>query len=153
MPFQIVTTSFQKGADIPAKYTCKGPDLSPDLAWVAAPEGTKSLALIVDDPDAPAGTWVHWITYNIPNSVAALREGMPRDPELKDGTRQGKNDFGKIGYNGPCPPPGNTHRYYFRLYALNTTLDLPPGATRAALDKAMAGKVLAHVELMGKFKR
>ncbi len=153
MPFQITSTSFQHEKEIPAKYTCKGADVSPDLAWAGLPDGTKSLVLIADDPDAPGGTWVHWLMWNIPASVHVLHEGMPKDAQLKDGTRQGTNDFGKLGYNGPCPPPGGPHRYFFRLYALNTTLDLKPGAKRKDLDAAIAGKVLAQTELMGKFKR
>jgi Raf kinase inhibitor-like YbhB/YbcL family protein len=153
MPFQITTTAFQHEHDIPAKYTCKGADVSPALAWSGAPAGAKSLVLIVDDPDAPAGTWTHWVAYNIPASVSQFAEGVAKDGQLKDGTRQGTNDFGKLGYNGPCPPPGNPHRYFFRLYALNAKLDLKPGASRQELDAALAGKVLSQTELMGKFKR
>lgn len=150
---QITSPAFKPEQMIPEKFTCKGPDLSPALAWTGTPAGTKSFALIVDDPDAPAGTWVHWVVWNIPVSVTEFMEGMPKDPELKDGTRQGLNDFRKVGYNGPCPPPGAPHRYYFRLYALNATLDLKAGASRAQLDRALAGKVIDHAELMGKFKR
>ncbi len=153
MPIQLTTTAFQHEKDIPAKYTCKGADVSPDLGWTGLPQGTQTLAVIVDDPDAPGGTWVHWVIWDIPAGVASLHEGFPKDAEGKDGTRQGKNDFGKVGYNGPGPPPGGPHRYFFHLYAVNAKLDLKPGASRADLDKALAGKVLAQTELMGKFKR
>jgi len=153
MPFQLTSTAFQHENEIPAKYTCKGADVSPALAWSGLPAGTKSVALVVDDPDAPAGTWVHWVAYNIPPGVTQFHEGMPKDAQLKDGTRQGKNDFGKLGYNGPCPPPGAPHRYFFHVYALNTTLELKPGASRKELDSAIAGKVLSQTELMGTFRR
>lgn len=153
MPFQMTSTSFQHEKEIPAKYTCKGADVSPDLAWAGLPPGTQTLALIVDDPDAPDGTWVHWVIWNIPPTVHVLHEGFPKDAEMNDGTRQGKNDFGKAGYNGPCPPPGGPHRYFFHLFAVNAKLDLKPGASRADLDQALAGKVLSQTELMGKFKR
>jgi Raf kinase inhibitor-like YbhB/YbcL family protein len=153
MALQLTTNAFQHEKDIPAKYTCKGADLSPAFSWSSAPEGTQSFAFIADDPDAPGGTWVHWVAWNIPASVTSLPEGFPKDAELKDGTRQGKNDFGKLGYNGPCPPPGAPHRYFFHLYAVNAKLDLKPGASRQDLDRALAGKVLAQTELMGKFKR
>jgi Raf kinase inhibitor-like YbhB/YbcL family protein len=153
MSLDLNTTAFQHQKEIPEKFTCKGADLSPELVWTGTPDGTKTFALIVDDPDAPAGAWVHWVAFNIPVSVTQFHEGMPKDAELKDGTRQGKNDFGKLGYNGPCPPPGGYHRYYFRLYALDAVLDLKPGATRQDLDRAMAHKVIGKAELMGKFKR
>lgn len=153
MAFEISTAAFPREQAIPEKFTCKGQDVSPPLRWTGVPDGTKSFALIMDDPDAPAGTWVHWVVYNIPVSVTEFVENMPRDPELKDGTRQGRNGFGKAGYNGPCPPPGTQHRYHFRLYALSAVLDLKPGATRMQLDRAMAHKILDKTDLMGKFKR
>ncbi len=153
MPFQIVSKSFPKDGNIPAKYTCSGADASPDLAWTAAPSSTKAFALVLDDPDAPGGTFLHWLIFNIPGTATQLRPAMPKDPEMKDGTRQGKNDFDKLGYNGPCPPPGAAHRYVFHLYALSASLNMKPGDTRRQLGMAMAGKVLAEAQLTGKFKR
>jgi Raf kinase inhibitor-like YbhB/YbcL family protein len=153
MPFQIVSKSFQNGHDIPAKHTCSGADASPDLAWIAAPAGTKAFVLVLDDPDAPGGTFLHWLIFNIPGTTTQLPPAMSKDPEMKDGTRQGKNDFDKLGYSGPCPPPGAAHRYVFHLYALNSPLEMKPGATRRQLGMAMAGKVLAEAQLTGKFKR
>jgi len=153
MGFEIFTTAFPREQSIPEKFTCKGPDVSPALRWTGAPSGTQSYALVMDDPDAPAGVWVHWVVWNIPPSVTEFMENVPKDAELKDGTRQGKNSFGKTGYNGPCPPPGQTHRYYFRVYALNAMLDLKPGATAAALELAVKKHLLDRTEIMGKFSR
>lgn len=153
MSFAIQTTAFPESGVIPKKYTCDGADLSPALTWSNAPTGTKSLALIADDPDAPVGTWTHWIIWNIPPNANALPEGVPKDESLKDGARQGRNDFKRIGYGGPCPPPGKPHRYFFKLYALDASLDLKPGASRKELEHAMQGHVLSHAELMGKFGR
>jgi Raf kinase inhibitor-like YbhB/YbcL family protein len=152
-PFQIVSKSFPKDGNIPAKYTCSGADASPDLAWTGAPAATKAFALVLDDPDAPGGTFLHWLIFNIPATTRQLQPAMPKDSEMKDGTRQGKNDFDKLGYSGPCPPPGAAHRYAFHLYALNAPLDMKPGSTRRQLGIAMAGKVLAEAQLTGKFKR
>lgn len=115
--------------------------------------GTQSLALIADDPDAPGGIWVHWVLYDLPGGTRELAEGMPKQPELFGGARQGRNDFRKIGYGGPCPPPGPAHRYFFKLYALNAKLELKAGATKADLEKAMRGKIVAHTELMGHYGR
>jgi Raf kinase inhibitor-like YbhB/YbcL family protein len=137
---------------IPSKYTCDGEDISPPLQWDGAPDGTKSIALICDDPDAPMGTFVHWVLYNLPEETKELTENMPADKELPNGTRQGMTDFRKVGYGGPCPPSG-THRYYFKIYALDTRLDLAAGATKSQLLKAMEKHVLAQGELVGKYKR
>ncbi|HOO40687.1 MAG TPA: YbhB/YbcL family Raf kinase inhibitor-like protein [Syntrophales bacterium] len=149
---KIESPQINDGAMIPSKYTCDGKDISPPLAWKDVPDGTKSFALISDDPDAPMGTWVHWVIYNIPPDVTELEENIPREKEFKNGIVQGTNSWPKIGYGGPCPPSG-THRYYFKLYALDTMLSLKPGADKAQLFKAMAGHILAEAQLMGKYKR
>lgn len=152
MAFDLISKAFGSGETIPRKYTCDGPDLSPSLRWTDPPAGTKSLALICDDPDAPIGTWVHWVFYGISQDTRELPEGVPKDKVLEDG-RQGKNDFGRIGYGGPCPPRGPAHRYFFKLYALDRELDLSPGMTKASLLKAMEGHILARAELMGRYGR
>lgn len=152
MDIRLTSTAFTDGGTIPKKYTCDGADVSPPLAWDNVPEGTKSFALICDDPDAPMGTWVHWVLFNLPADTRNLPEAVPPDKELSNGARQGTNDFRKIGYGGPCPPSG-THRYYFKLYALDTLLDLPAGASKAQLLKAMEGHVLAEGQLMGRYSR
>jgi Raf kinase inhibitor-like YbhB/YbcL family protein len=149
---QITSSAFTEGNMITAKYTCDGRDISPPLEWKDVPDGAKSFALISDDPDAPVGTWVHWVIYNIPPNVTKFDENMPREKEFKNGMRQGSNDWPKIGYGGPCPPSG-THRYYFKLYALDTMLGLKPGATKAQLVQAMKGHTLAEAQLMGKYSR
>src|SRR6266540_1402431 len=128
MAFSLTSTAFTDGAAIPVKYTCDGADVSPPLAWSGAPAGTKSFALICDDPDAPRGTWVHWVLFNLPAQEKELAEGTPTSARLPNSARQGKNDFGNIGYGGPAPPKGKPHRYFFKLYALDQTLDLPEGA-------------------------
>ncbi len=148
----ITCPSFAQGEMIPAVYTCDGRDLSPPLQWTGAPPGTRSFALISDDPDAPVGTWVHWVVWNIPSSMNSLEENLPKKDTLPGGIRQGTTDFRRIGYGGPCPPSG-THRYYFKLYALDTVLELPPTTTKAQLEKVMKGHVLAQAELMGKYRR
>lgn len=153
MPFQIATTAFSSGGTIPKNYTCDGPDLSPPLTWKDAPAGTQSFALIADDPDAPAGTWVHWVVYNVPSTTKELPEGVQKSEKLPDGTLQGRNDFRKIGYGGPCPPPGKPHRYFFKLYALDTKLSLEPGATKPELESAIKGHTLTQTEIMGKYGR
>lgn len=152
MSFSAKSSAFTEGAAIPKKYTCDGGDVSPALNWSGAPAGTKSLALIVDDPDAPVGTWTHWIAWNIPPDHA-LPENVQKTEFLPDGIRQGKNDFRRIGYGGPCPPPGKPHRYFFKLYAIDTKLDLKPGVSRSELESAMKGHVLGHAEVMGKYGR
>ncbi len=152
MALTLKSAAFAPGAAIPAKYTCDGADLSPPLSWSGAPADAKSFALISDDPDAPAGTWVHWVLWNIPAAATSLAEGIEKAPQLSDGTRQGVSDFRRPGYGGPCPPSG-THRYFFRLFALDAMLELPANATRPQLEAAMRGHILAAAELMGTFSR
>lgn len=147
----MTSIAFARGQPIPDKYTGQGEDLSPPLQWSGAPAQTQSLALICDDPDAPVGTFTHWVIYNIPSTTAAFTENVPKIATLTDGTKQGKNSFGNIGYNGPAPPPGKTHHYCFRLYALDTVLNLDPGAEKSAVLDAMKGHVLAEGELMGTY--
>jgi hypothetical protein len=150
---KLISTAFQPGGDIPTKYTCSGVDVSPALSWTDPPADTKSFALIADDPDAPAGTWVHWVVHDLPPSARQLPEDVSKTDSVSGGGVQGQNDFRKIGYGGPCPPPGNPHRYYFKLYALDSKLNLKPGATKKAVEQAMQGHVLAQAELMGRFRR
>ena len=149
---KISSISFNEGEMIPSKYTCDGENISPHLAWTGAPENTKSFTLISDDPDAPAGDWVHWVVYNIPANVNELKEKFPRDKKLEDGTLQGITDFGKIGYDGPCPPRG-MHRYYFKLYALDVLFDEDAGMSKSELLKEMENHIIANAQLMGKYKR
>jgi Raf kinase inhibitor-like YbhB/YbcL family protein len=145
--------AFDPGGKIPVKFTCDGEDVSPALRWGKPPEGTAGFALIADDPDAPAGTWVHWVLYDLPPATRELPEKVPTEAVLTSGARQGKNDFGRTGYGGPCPPRGPAHRYYFRLYALDVKTQLRAGATRAELEAAIEGHILAQVELMGRYGR
>ena len=152
MEIKITSSAFKDGGLIPAKYTCDGADVSPPLQWDVVPEGTKSIALICDDPDAPMGTWVHWILFNLPAKTKELAENIPPERSLPNGAKQGINDFHKIGYGGPCPP-GGTHRYFFKLYALDTELDLQAGANKSQLLKAMEGHIVAQGQLIGKYKR
>jgi len=152
MAITMTSSAFTEGALIPKKHTCDAEDISPDLKWSGVPREAKSLALICDDPDAPAGTWVHWVLFNIPAEAGALAAGIPPEAVLDSGARQGKNDFRKLGYGGPCPP-GGTHRYFFKLYALDTVLSLESGSTKAQLVAAMKGHILAEGQLMGKYKR
>ncbi len=144
--------AFAPEGAIPPRYTCDGPDLSPPLEWTDPPVPTKSFALDVEDPDAPGGTWIHWVAWNIPAGLRALPEGIARQSPLADGIRQGRNDFERVGYGGPCPPAG-THRYVFNLYALDVTLSLPAAAEQGALEKAMQGHLLAHAQLVGRYRR
>lgn len=153
MGFALSSSAFAAGAEIPQQYTCTGADMSPALAWSGAPAKSASFALIMDDPDAPAGTWVHWVVWNVPANAHSLPEGVARREQLDDGTRQGRNSFRKTGYNGPCPPGGATHRYFFRLYALDTKLDLATSANSSALEAAMKGHILGQAEYMGTFRR
>jgi Raf kinase inhibitor-like YbhB/YbcL family protein len=148
----INSAAFQNGGSIPAKYTCDGQNVSPPLEWSGVPPAAKSLALVCEDPDAPGKTWIHWVVYDLPATISQLPEGITQGDTLNDGAKQGRNDFGKTGYGGPCPPSG-THRYFFKLYALDTPASLPPLATQAQLTKAMEGHVLAHGELMGRYSR
>jgi Raf kinase inhibitor-like YbhB/YbcL family protein len=149
---EIKSSAFGSGEMIAAKYTCDGADFSPPLEWTGSPTGTKSFALICDDPDAPMGTWVHWVIYDIPPTATMLAEGITREKDLPGGGTQGSNDFRKIGYGGPCPP-GGTHRYFFKLYALDAVLGLKPGITKDQLLKAMRGHILAEAQIMGTYRR
>jgi Raf kinase inhibitor-like YbhB/YbcL family protein len=153
MALQITSPDFSAGEAVPKRITCDGPDVSPRLSWSNQPAETHSFALIVDDPDAPAGTWVHWVLYDVPADAQGLPEGVPRQEQLAGGARQGQNDFGKIGYSGPCPPPGKPHRYFFKLYALDTKLNLRSNATKADLERAMKPHILAQAELLGRYGR
>lgn len=143
---------FTDNGNIAVKYTCDGADVSPPLAWSDPPEGTKSFALILDDPDAPSKTWVHWLLYNIPGDARALKENLPNHKQLADGSFQGINDFKNYGYDGPCPP-GGTHGYRLKLYALDTILALSAGTTKEQLIDAMDGHILEKTELVGTYKR
>ena len=149
----ISSDAFKAGSNIPVEYTCDGEDCSPALSWDTVPAGTQSIALIVDDPDAPGKTWVHWVIYNIPANTTGLPAAVPKNKTLDDGSLQGKNDFGRIGYNGPCPPPGKPHRYFFKVYALDTTLSLKSGATKSQLEAAMSGHILAQGSMIRKYGR
>ncbi len=150
---QVSSTAFSPGETIPKKFTCDGPDVSPQLKWNDPPANTQSIALIMDDPDAPGGTWVHWALYDLAANTRELPEGVAKQEQLSSGARQGRNDFGKIGYGGPCPPPGKPHRYFFKLYALDAKLGLKAGATKADVERAMKGHILAQAELIGKYGR
>ena len=153
MAFTLTSSDFQNGGDIPQKFTCKGADVSPELSWTNPPAGTRSFTLIADDPDAPAGTWTHWVLFDLPAQTSTLPEGVTKVDEVPDGGRQGRNDFRKIGYGGPCPPPGKPHRYFFKLYALDKALNLKPGASKQEVEQAMQGHVLGQAELVGRFRR
>ncbi|HEY0672945.1 MAG TPA: YbhB/YbcL family Raf kinase inhibitor-like protein [Longimicrobiales bacterium] len=155
MNFTLSSAAFSHGGSIPSEYTCEGNDISPPLSWSGIPDGTQSLALIVDDPDAPDPkhpkvTWVHWVLYNMPSSTHELPEGV-QSGDLPPGARQGLNDFKRIGYGGPCPPVGR-HRYFHKLYALDTVLPDLGKATKSALEKAMKDHVLAQAELLGTYQ-
>ncbi len=148
----IMSSAFQEGGMIPAKYTCDGQDVSPPLSWNGLPDNAKSLVLISDDPDAPMGTWVHWVVYNISPNMTGFEEGISKDTLAQKGTVQGTTDFRRREYGGPCPPSG-THRYFFKLYALDTPLELGPGATKKQVEVAMQGHVLVQAQLMGRYAR
>jgi Raf kinase inhibitor-like YbhB/YbcL family protein len=150
--FQLTSSSFAADRAIPAQYTCDGSDVSPALAWTEPPAGTQSFALIVDDPDVPKKTVTHWLIYDLPAATRALPEGVPTKAKLPDGSRQGKNDPGKIGYNGPCPEPGAAHHYFFKLYALDYQTGLKPKAKGAEVERAIKGHILAQAELIGRFQ-
>jgi len=152
MAMTIASPAFRAGEMIPAEFSCDGPNVSPPLVFENIPAEAKSLAIIVDDPDAPAGTWVHWVAYNIPAGTKELAKNIPPQKELSNGTRQGTNDFRRISYGGPCPP-GGTHRYFFKLYALDIVPNLAAGATKAQLLDAMKGHILDQAELMAKYRR
>jgi Raf kinase inhibitor-like YbhB/YbcL family protein len=150
---RLTSGAFEHGGRIPYGHTCEGDDLSPPLQWTEAPVETRSYALVCDDPDAPRGTWIHWVLYNLTGESVELAPGVPSVPELPSGARQGRNDSGDIGYSGPCPPPGKPHRYYFRLYALDIMLNLPYGVSKAELERAMEQHILAQGTLMGTYQR
>jgi len=166
LTIQLSSPAFPEGGMIPKTFTCDGSDRSPPLEWSGVPTSARALALICDDPDAPGGTWSHWVVFNLPPQIKAIREGVPADESIPEAStegsqpgveklpkaRQGKNDFGKTGYGGPCPPSG-THRYFFRLYALDTRLELGPTATRAEVFKAIERHILAEGRLAGKYQR
>ena len=153
MTIKITSSSFAEGEPIPPKYTCDGENISPALSWDKAPAGAKTSALICDDPDAPVGTWVHWVLYDLPATIKDLREATETKEELPTGGRQGRNDFKQIGYGGPCPPKGGPHRYYFKIYALDVELNLKSGATKSEVENAMKGHILAEGKLMGTYQR
>jgi Raf kinase inhibitor-like YbhB/YbcL family protein len=146
------SSAFADGEAIPLRYTCDGEDLSPPLAWGEPPAGTLSLALIADDPDAPVGTWVHWVLFNLPADTRSLPEGLLPEAAVAGGL-QGINGWKELGYGGPCPPKGSTHRYFFKLYALDTALDLEAGASKADVEKAMDGHILGQGQLVGRYGR
>ncbi len=148
----MTSSAFPSGGNIPSKYACDGANVSPSLSWSGAPAGTKSLALICEDPDAPNGLWVHWVLYNLPATTTALAEKVEATGPLPGGAKQGTNDFQKIGYGGPCPPPGKAHRYFFKLYALDADLALKPGATRKDLLRAMEHHIVAEGQLVGMYQ-
>ncbi len=147
MSVQLSSSAFREGESIPSKHTCDGEDLSPPLQWSGIPDGARSLALIVDDPDAPVGTWVHWVLFDIPADVGGLPEGVQGIGV------EGVNDFRRSGYGGPCPPRGSTHRYFFKLYVLDSTLNIPAGATKADIEAAFGNHILAQGQLIGRYGR
>ena len=149
---KLTSTAFKDGESIPRPYTCDGVNISPPLEWSGVPGTAKTIAIVCDDPDAPGGTWVHWVLYNLRAENIGLVENLPATENLKVGGIQGKNNFEKVGYDGPCPPSG-THRYFFRVYALDSELPLKAGATKAELMKAMEGHVLEQGQLMGTYRR
>ncbi len=153
MAFELRSSAFTNGATIGKEYTCDGADRSPPLAWSGAPAGTKAFALIADDPDAPVGTWVHWVLYDLGGGKNELPAGVPPQDTVADGAKQGVNDFRKVGYGGPCPPPGKPHRYFFRLYALDAPTGLAPRARKPDVLKAIEGHTLGHAELVGTYGR
>ena len=148
----LTSSSFSNG-QIPRDYTCDGQNRSPQLAWSAPPAGTRSLALTVTDPDAPSGSFTHWVLFNLPASTRSLQEDLSTSPQLPDGSSQGENDFSHIGYGGPCPPRGSTHRYVFTLFAVDSLLTLAPGVTRDQLESALAGHTLARGKLIARYSR
>jgi Raf kinase inhibitor-like YbhB/YbcL family protein len=153
MTFVLRSSAIEAGSWIATLYTCGGRDISPPLYWENPPTGTQSFALLCDDPDAPMGTWVHWILYNLPGNQRQLPEAVPAREKLPEGTLQGMNDFGRIGYGGPCPPRGKPHRYSFRVYALDAVLPLAPGLSKKALLEAMEGHILGQAEFLGIYGR
>lgn len=153
MTISLASAAFENGKPIPKRHTCDGEDVSPPLRWSGVPDGAKSLALICDDPDAPMGTWVHWVLYDIPVSLSGLPENVPKTETALEEAKQGTTDFKRIGYGGPCPPPGKPHRYFFKLYALDAPVGLGPGAKKVELLRSIEGHVLAEGRLMGTYGR
>jgi Raf kinase inhibitor-like YbhB/YbcL family protein len=153
MALTVLSSAFQEGGEIPARYTCEGQDVSPALTWDEPPAGTQSFALIMDDPDAPGGVFTHWVLFNLPADSRDLSEAVPTQPQLPDGSLQGKNDFGRIGYGGPCPPSGRPHRYQFTIYVLDQTLDLEAGTSKKQIIDAMQGHILVQGRLTGTYQR
>ena len=151
--WQLTSPAFSANGVIPKQYTADGADVSPPLQWTRPPDAAKTLALVVDDPDAPGATFVHWVVWNIPTSATSLPEGVAKQASLPDGTSQGTNGFGKVGWNGPSPPKGAPHRYFFKLYAVDTSLELPSSTTKAQLETAMGGHALAEAQVMGTYGR
>jgi Raf kinase inhibitor-like YbhB/YbcL family protein len=151
LTLELMSPDFTSAGTMPKPLTCDGGDSSPALQWKAPPPGTESFVLIADDPDAPIGTWVHWVVYDLPSALRSLPQNYPKDGQSSDGSRQGRNDFSKIGYGGPCPPAGKPHRYFFKLYALDTKLNLKPAATKKEVEHAMQGHILARGEYIGRY--
>ena len=150
----IKSPAFSEGGDIPQKYTCDGQDISPQILWEGAPKETKSFVLIMEDPDAPIGTFIHWVIYDIPSNATSLPENIAKKEQIENGAKQGRNDFGRIGYGGPCPPPGPAHRYFFILRALDVpTINLKPGATKSQVENSVKGHILAETKFFGKYSR
>ncbi len=150
---ELKSPDFTPGGNIPKQFTCEGANISPALNWNDPPTAAQSFVLIANDPDAPAGTWVHWVIFDLPATLRALLQNLSKNEQSADGSRQGRNDFGEIGYGGPCPPPGKPHRYFFKLYALDAKLNLAPGATKKQIEHAMQGHILAQGEYVGRFSR
>jgi Raf kinase inhibitor-like YbhB/YbcL family protein len=148
----LTSTAFEHGGGIPYLYTCEGDDISPPLQWSGAPVSTRTYAMVCEDPDAPRGTWIHWVLYNISGDALELTKAVPTLPQLPSGARHGRNTAGDMAYAGPCPPPGKPHRYFFRLYALDISLNLPPGATKVELEQAMDQHIVAQGTLMGTYQ-
>ncbi|MCZ6601597.1 MAG: YbhB/YbcL family Raf kinase inhibitor-like protein [Planctomycetota bacterium] len=155
MAIHVTSSAFEEGGAIPKKFSCEGAEVSPPLAWSGVPPGVKSLAVICDDPDAPVarGVWDHWVLFGLPSDAVSLEEGIAKDKVLPNGAKQGTNDGKFIGYQGPCPPEGSSHRYFFKVYALDKELDVEPGITKPELEKAMEGHILAQGQLLGKYQR
>lgn len=153
MSFTLSSTAFESGATIPARFTCDGEDISPPLRWTGAPGGTTAYALIVDDPDAPRGDFIHWVLYNLPGTASDLPENLPKVENLDDGAMQGRNGFNRMGFGGPCPPPGPAHRYQFTLYALRSDVEMPAGATASELESAMRNLILEQTQMIATYAR
>jgi len=153
LAFRLTSSAFLDGGEMPRRCTRFGADVSPQLAWTGRPERTETLTLLVEDPDAPGGTWLHWLLFNLPAECDALSQDVPRSQHLPDGSKQGRNHYGHLGYGGPCPPAGPAHRYVFRLLALDCALRVSPRAGRQAFLSAAQGHVLAEAQLVGRFAR